>query len=142
MDINAIQQQYEAGFTAPVTKKGELGKDEFLLLLVTQMRYQDPLEPVKDTEFISQLAQFNSLEQMQKLNQGFESMHKWLQIAQSSGMINKEIEAIDFNSGKIVRGVVTEVRFKDGQPWLLVGNNEISPVDVLRIIGEGDESDG
>ena len=44
---------------------GELGKDEFLQLLVCQMKNQDPLEPEKDTQFIAQLAQFSALEQMQ-----------------------------------------------------------------------------
>ena len=46
----------------------ELGKEEFLQLLVTQMKYQDPLEPTDNTEYVSQLAQFSELEQMQNLN--------------------------------------------------------------------------
>ena len=45
-----------------------LGKEDFLLLLVTQMQYQDPLEPTDNTEYVAQLAQFSSLEQMQNLN--------------------------------------------------------------------------
>ncbi|MDY5180870.1 flagellar hook assembly protein FlgD, partial [Butyribacter sp.] len=45
-----------------------LGKEDFLLLLVTQMQYQDPLEPTSNTEYVAQLAQFSELEQMENLN--------------------------------------------------------------------------
>jgi len=47
---------------------GELGKDAFLQLLVTQMQYQDPLSPMDNTDMIAQLAQFSALEQMNNLN--------------------------------------------------------------------------
>lgn len=52
-------------------RSSDLGKDEFLNLLVTQLQYQDPLEPTDDKEFIAQMAQFSSLEQMQNLNTSF-----------------------------------------------------------------------
>lgn len=45
----------------------QLGKDDFLLLLVTQMKYQDPLEPTSNTEYVAQLAQFTELEYMQNM---------------------------------------------------------------------------
>ncbi len=48
--------------------KSELGKNDFLNLLVTQLRYQDPMEPMKDSNFIAQLAQFSSLEQLSSIN--------------------------------------------------------------------------
>ena len=60
--------------TTPTNNKTEkigtdsLGKDAFMTLLVTQMQNQDPLNPSTDTEFIGQLAQFSSLEQMENLN--------------------------------------------------------------------------
>lgn len=47
----------------------ELGKEDFLMLLVTQMQYQDPLEPTNNTEYVTQLAQFSELEAMQNLNE-------------------------------------------------------------------------
>lgn len=53
---------------------GKLGKDAFLQLLVTQMKYQDPLNPTSDTEYIAQLATFSSLEEMQNLNNTVKNM--------------------------------------------------------------------
>jgi flagellar basal-body rod modification protein FlgD len=50
------------------TSKNELGKDAFLQLLTTQMKYQDPLNPNTDTEYIAQLATFSQLEQLQNLS--------------------------------------------------------------------------
>jgi len=142
LDVNTIQQLYGVEQSTQGTKRGELGKDDFLQLLITQMRYQDPLEPVKDTEYIAQLAQFNSLEQMQNLNKSIDGMHEWLQVVQSGSMIGKEIEAIDFASGEMVRGTVAEVIFRDNQPQLVVGNNKVSLADVLRIFEEEAQSDG
>lgn len=120
-----------------------LGKDSFLQLLITQMRYQDPLEPAKDTEYIAQLAQFNSLEQMQNLNNKFDKMLKWSQMTQASSLIGKQIEGIiptgkdTDNDGKLdtskVSGVVKEVKYVDGEPMLVVGKDEVRISDVTRI---------
>lgn len=54
------------------TKKNILGKDDFLKMLVTQLHYQDPLNPMKSTEFSAQLAQFSSLEQLQNIDKSLQ----------------------------------------------------------------------
>jgi flagellar basal-body rod modification protein FlgD len=78
----------------------ELGKDDFLKLLVAKMEYQDPLDPVSDESFIAELAQFSSLEQMNNIAEAIESSNQWdfLQMqsinnAMASGLIGKEIKA-------------------------------------------------
>jgi flagellar basal-body rod modification protein FlgD len=55
-------------------KPGSLGKDAFLKLLVTQLQHQDPTKPQADGEFIAQLAQFSSLEQLTDIAQGVEAL--------------------------------------------------------------------
>ncbi len=63
-----------AAATATAKKKtGELGKDEFLQLLVTQLKHQDPLDPMKNEEFAVQLAQFSQLEQLMNINKTLSS---------------------------------------------------------------------
>ncbi len=61
---------------ADTKKKTDLDKDAFLRLLTTQLANQDPLNPIEDREFIAQLAQFSSLEQMTSLNKTLESTSK------------------------------------------------------------------
>jgi flagellar basal-body rod modification protein FlgD len=60
----------------PAQNHNALDKEAFLKLLVTQLRSQDPLSPMEDREFIAQMAQFSSLEQMQNLNDTFKSSHE------------------------------------------------------------------
>jgi len=73
---------------------GVLGKDDFLKLLITQLRNQDPLQPLNNDEFISQMAQFSSLEQLQDINDGVSSslmLNQSLNNALSTTLIGREV---------------------------------------------------
>jgi len=72
--FGAIPRDQGAGPSSPLTQAGgELGKDEFLQLLVTQLRHQDPLNPMQAEDFAAQLAQFSSLEQLIDANTRLDS---------------------------------------------------------------------
>jgi len=66
------------GTQAPPSRETALGRDAFLQLLVTQLRHQDPTQPKADGEFIAQLAQFSSLEQLTQIQKTLEAMSKAL----------------------------------------------------------------
>ena len=73
--IDQILQQQGGFYGADTASKNDvLGKDAFLKLLVTQLQNQDPLNPLDDKEFIAQLAQFSSLEQMTNISEGITSL--------------------------------------------------------------------
>lgn len=101
----------------------ELGKDQFLQLLITQLRYQDPISPVDDKEFIAQMAQFSSLEQMQNLNTNMSEMmlaqQKLTSLGQATQMIGKSVELFT-HEGENIFGQVSGVQFKNGWPEIIV----------------------
>ena len=70
----------------------QLGKDEFLKLLITQLSNQDPTSPMEDTQFISQMAQFSSLEQMTNMNESFNKMAAMINSSQATSTLGKTVE--------------------------------------------------
>lgn len=68
MNVSATSAASSAGYVASIQAQ-TLGKEDFLQLLITQLRYQDPLSPMQNEEFVAELAQFSSLEQMQNVNE-------------------------------------------------------------------------
>ncbi|HAH60673.1 MAG TPA: flagellar hook assembly protein FlgD, partial [Treponema sp.] len=69
-----------------------LGKDDFLKLLLTQLSNQDPTSPMENTEFIAQMAQFSSLEQMTNMNSEFTKMAALFKTSEASSVIGKTVE--------------------------------------------------
>lgn len=107
-----------------------LGKDAFMTLLVTQMQNQDPLNPSSDTEFISQLAQFSSLEQMENLNSTLTNQNAFALVGKNV-IIN-----VGQSEGKVtntVAGYVQYVEIKDGKAYLAI-NDETYSVDDLNTV--------
>ncbi len=124
--------------TDTAKKSGELDKDAFLKLLVTQLQYQDPLNPTDDKEFISQMAQFSSLEQMQNMNANASK-------TQAYSLIGRTVNAQMFNQNTQqydqMAGVVDSVTLKAGEPYLMIGGKEVPYSGVQNVFQAKDQSD-
>jgi len=121
-----------------------LSKESFLKLLITQLKYQNPLEPVSNTDFVAQMAQFSSLEELQNVsktlaeiktleeNRGKESnlFSGMAALLSGTSLLGREIEFLNA-AGERQKGKVDAVRMEGGQPLFLVGKEV---VDFSRVV--------
>ncbi len=112
---------------------GTLDKDAFLQLLVAQMKYQDPLEPTSNTEYISQFATFSELEQMQ-------NMSATLELSRASTLIGQTVlMKVTDSSGltTTVQGNVDYVLYENNKAYLSI-NGELYSLDDLDTVADPD----
>jgi flagellar basal-body rod modification protein FlgD len=113
MDIGQIAAQTQAAAQSSNTTKdnGKMGQDQFLQLLVAQMQNQDPMNPMDGKQFASQLAQFNSVEQLIGVNNGLN------QLKQSQQMMRAELTNSMASSltGKHIRALSNKVNLQAGE---------------------------
>lgn len=141
---------YLSSYSKPVKETGNsnLGKDAFLQLLITQLQNQDPTNPMDDRDFIAQMAQFSSLEQMQNMTTAMNSLlesQQQSQLMNYSTFIGKEVQWHEITEekdaeGKFIvangTGSIKSLKFVDGEAvFTLADGKEISPGNISGIIG-------
>ena len=115
------------------TKQSQLNMDDFLKLLTSQLQYQDPMEPMKDTEFVAQMASFSSLDQMSNLNKNFESFIQGQMNHSVQNYLGKVVTVQPEAGGDQFSGVVTAVSNKEGEMKLTIGERDFSSTSVVRV---------
>lgn len=145
---NGITQTLDAYLaqqnTAKLNTDRELDKDAFLKLMVTQMQYQDPLDPQDNSEYVAELAQFSALEQMTNVSDGVKEVANLVSnldtsvlVGQLSGMIGQQLDwnyksqGEDAEGNPIVStesktGTVTGVSISDGAPTVIVESDGVT----------------
>jgi flagellar basal-body rod modification protein FlgD len=108
----------------------ELGKDDFLKILIAQLSNQDPTSPMENTEFIAQMAQFSSLEQMTNMSQSFEKMTGYINSSEAQSMLGKTVE-LDLGDTQVTGQV--EAATRGLQPQILV-NGMYYNMDQVRAV--------
>lgn len=123
-----------AGPAHPAVGSGML-KDQFLQLLVAQLRNQDPMRPMEDRDFIAQLAQFAVLEQLENLGREFKQAQTTQQLAAAGGLIGRTVEAEA--DGQVVSGRVSAVLVDAaGTVSLKVGDKTVPFGTVRKILSQ------
>ena len=115
--------------TSTKEKSSTLGKDDFLQLLVAQMKFQDPLEPTSNTEYIAQYATFSEVEQIQ-------NMSKSMDLSRASSLVGQtvQITSTDDNGKETTKmGKVDYVKYENGKAMVSVDEELYSLDDVTYV---------
>jgi len=137
---NSIDARNQADAAAKAAKRNEMGKDEFMKLMIAQMNNQDPLEPQGNAEYMAQLSQLSMVEGIQNLNkvtEGFITSLQSSQALQASALVGRKVQ-IQSNIGNLVEGgtfsgSVFVPSAADNMDMKIVDNNG----QVLRTIDTG-----
>ena len=114
------------------TGSGEMDKEAFLQLLVAQMKYQDPLQPTSNTEYISQYAQFSQVEQMQ-------NMAASTDLARASSLVGQQVYVKTTSTSgetKYIQGRVDYVVYENGEAYLAIDESLYSLDDLDTVVDE------
>jgi flagellar basal-body rod modification protein FlgD len=136
MPINPITdlQNQTATNATQRTPSGTLGKDDFLRLMVGKLQNQDPMNPTDDSQFMAQIAQMTSLEQMT-------NMATSMQQQQAFGMLGKTVTYTDPATGAIAMGTVDKIVIDGSKVNLRIGDVDVAPEHVTSVLnGPADES--
>jgi len=131
--IGTVAGNAAAAASSAGTGSGQsLGQNQFLQLLMTQLQNQDPMSPMDNTQFIAQMAQFSSLEQMTNLVSATQAMNANNEVAQSVSLIGHNVTYTNAD-GSTGSGVVSEVDVSSGNVQLKVGDTSIDPTDINTV---------
>lgn len=135
---------YSSSNVQAATKKEadtSLGKDDFLRILVTQLQNQDPMQPLEDKDFIAQMAQFSSVEQLVNMSDQLTSLRQNLGMV--SSMIGKNVQWYDYSDkGDMITqtGTVDSIVIKDKVQYARIGNTDVNLDDIVSIGSQGGEA--
>ncbi len=130
-DGKIVETAAESSVKKAATNSG-MDKDAFLQLLVAQMKYQDPLEPTSNTEYISQYATFSQVEQMQ-------NMAATMELSRASSMVGKLVEVSTTDSNgetKTIQGMVEYVTYENNKAYVSIEGTLYAADDVTSVIDE------
>ena len=142
--ITGVSQAVAAQTSAAAQSgsRQQFSTDMFLQLLVTQLRYQDPMSGSQDTgELITQLTLFTLLEQVVKLQQSVDKQSQINEHYNSLNLLNREVTVVAAD-GSTIFGPVSAVYYRENGPYVTVNNNDYPLSAIIRVGGESAPEEG
>lgn len=131
--VNKYNQQKVSG------PSQELDQDAFLMLMLEQMKNQDPLNPMDNSQMLAQQAQFTQITELQKMNSALNSNNM---IQQANGLVGKTVQVIDpDNTSRLITGVVTSANFTNNGATVTVNGKEY-PLGLVSAVTDGAPATG
>ncbi len=130
MDINAVTNGMATGTTTQGAEQ-EMGKEDFLKLMIAQFQNQDPLEPATNEDLVLQLAQFSTLEGTTNMNTSMEKFISNATISTASSLVGKEIVYQD--GAHTVVGVVNKVNMNGADFTMTVDGFNVQPSQLISV---------
>ncbi|GHU09166.1 flagellar hook assembly protein FlgD [Spirochaetia bacterium] len=128
-DVTAFNRNLNEGKAV----QQSLGKDDFLKLLITQLSHQDPMAPMEDKEFIAQMAQFSTLEQMTSMTSDFNRLTNLIAGSEAASALGRSVELV--NGENTVQGTVQAVT-RGADPQVLVNGAYYNWDQVIKVYQE------
>jgi len=119
--------------TDTYVRSSKISRDDFLKLLIAQMTHQDPLQPMDNEQFISQMAQLQTLEESQTISANTGKLAERQGLLTATAMIGSPISALDTDGNAVVGGTVERVTSTEDGIRLWVGDHEIKLDDVVEV---------
>ena len=132
LDQNVNTYNTQLKETQKIVSKNSLGEADFLTLLVTQLKTQDPTKPMDDKAFIGQMAQFTSLKQMSSVADNLKNFTKEFDFTKSVSLVGKDVAWTD-DVGNMHEGKVDSVLMKDGFSYLKINNQTVSLKEITEV---------
>lgn len=110
-----------------------IGDAQFMQLLLAQLRYQNPLDPMQNEEMIMQLTQINSLQELQSINNALVELSRSSQMAAASNMLGKTV-LVSLNDGTTMEGVVTGISVIGNEAYLWLGEQMVPLSSVIKVV--------
>lgn len=130
MPVDAIGGSVGSG--AGQIERTGLSTDDFIKLFLTQLTFQDPLNPVDNAQFLAQLAQFTSIQQTQVLSDNVVGLLNEAAVSQAVSLIGKTVQ-VDQGTGTPVVGNVGTVQFQSGTPSLTVTQTDGTVIQSVML---------
>jgi flagellar basal-body rod modification protein FlgD len=116
--------------TRSVPTNAGIAQEDFLRILLAQLRFQDPLKPVDNQQFVAQLAQFSALEINRQQSEKVDQLLSMQAADQAVGLIGKRVEVNSAQGGGSTVGTVAAISFRTGEPLLTLTSNGTTLVDI------------